>query len=304
VKGDRTVPGPVFGHILGYPVGSQFENRAELAQAGVHRHIQAGIAGTAKEGADSIVLSGGYEDDQDFGDTIIYTGYGGRDTATGRQVSDQPFRSWNRALAYSSLNGLPVRVIRGEGHESPHFPTKGYRYDGLYLVDDFWQDRGKAGFLVWRYRLIRLRDQGHQLDEGHERPPSIEVLSDTTPVAAPRRETNVLRIVRDTKKARRIKELYDYTCQMCGTRLEGLAGPYAEAAHIRPLGAPHDGPDAPDNILCLCPNHHVLFDKGGVGIGEDLSLVGGAEGRLTVHPRHRINEEHLRYRREHYRIDA
>jgi putative restriction endonuclease len=88
---------------------------------------------------------------------------------------------------------------------------------------------------------------------------------------------------------------------MCGTRLEGLAGPYAEAAHIRPLGAPHHGPDTPDNILCLCPNHHVLLDHGGVGIGEDLSLMGEG-GRLEVDPQHRVSEEHLRYRREHYRI--
>ncbi len=55
--------GPIFGHIAGYPVGSCFENRTELAKAGVHRHTQAGIAGTVKEGADFIVLSGGYEDD-------------------------------------------------------------------------------------------------------------------------------------------------------------------------------------------------------------------------------------------------
>jgi putative restriction endonuclease len=68
------MPGPVFGHIPGYPVGSWFENRAELADAGVHRHRQAGISGSASKGADSIVLSGGYEDDQDFGDLIIYTG--------------------------------------------------------------------------------------------------------------------------------------------------------------------------------------------------------------------------------------
>ena len=70
------MPGPVFGHIPGYPVGSWFENRAELADARVHRHRQAGISGSASKGADSIVLSGGYEDDQDFGDLIIYTGYG------------------------------------------------------------------------------------------------------------------------------------------------------------------------------------------------------------------------------------
>jgi putative restriction endonuclease len=60
------LPGPVFGHIPGYPVGSRFENRAALAEAGVHRHRQAGISGSATKGADSIVLSGGYEDDQDL----------------------------------------------------------------------------------------------------------------------------------------------------------------------------------------------------------------------------------------------
>jgi putative restriction endonuclease len=65
-----------------------------------------------------------------------------------------------------------------------------------------------------------------------------------------------------------------------------------------PARSPHNGPDTSDNILCLCPNHHVLFDHGGVEIGEDLSLI-GVEERLYVHPQHQINEEHLRYRREH-----
>lgn len=127
------MPGPIFGHIPGYPVGSRFENRGELARAGVHRHTQAGIAGTAREGADSIVLSGCYEDDQDFGDEIVNTGYGGRDPQTKRQVSDQPFDSWNHALARSGLEGLPVRVVRGEGHRSPFLPkavsaTTGYSW--------------------------------------------------------------------------------------------------------------------------------------------------------------------------------
>jgi putative restriction endonuclease len=135
------MPGPVFGHIPGYPVGSWFENRAELADAGVHRHRQAGISGSASKGADSIVLSGGYEDDQDFGDLIIYTGYGGRDSATGRQVSDQPFSMWNRALAYSSLNGLPVRVIRGEGHDSPHSQAQATATTGCIS----WTTIGRTG---------------------------------------------------------------------------------------------------------------------------------------------------------------
>jgi putative restriction endonuclease len=137
------------------------------------------------------VVSGGYEDGQDFGNLIIYTGYGGRDPDTGRQVSDQPFSLWNRALAYSGLNGLPVRVIRGEGHDSPHSPSAGYRYDGLYLVDDYWQDRGRAGFLVWRYRLVKLPDKLDQESDPHPGIGGSEV-----PSEAFRRETTVLRLVR------------------------------------------------------------------------------------------------------------
>lgn len=121
----------VFGDIPGYPEGSRFESRAELSEAGVHRPIQAGISGSEREGADSIVLSGGYEDDQDFGDVIVYTGHGRRNQETGRQVVNQDFSRGNRALAYSSLNGLPVRVIRGSSHPSPYSPSSGYRYDGL-----------------------------------------------------------------------------------------------------------------------------------------------------------------------------
>src|SRR5215203_84011 len=69
----------LFGHVPGYPEGSLFENRAELSESRVHVPIQAGIAGSQTEGAESIVLSGGYEDDVDNGDTIVYTGHGGRD---------------------------------------------------------------------------------------------------------------------------------------------------------------------------------------------------------------------------------
>ena len=51
---------------------------------------------------------------------------------------------------------------------------------------------------------------------------------------------------------------------MCGTRIESPSGPYAEAAHIKPLGRLEDGPDVAANILCLCPNHHKLLDSAGV----------------------------------------
>jgi putative restriction endonuclease len=112
------MPDRVFGHIPGYPEGSRFEARAELSEAGVHRPLIAGISGSEREGADSIVLSGGYEDDEDLGDEMVYTGHGGRDAESRRQVAHQRLTRGNLALAHSSIEGLPVRVIRGASLDS------------------------------------------------------------------------------------------------------------------------------------------------------------------------------------------
>lgn len=168
-RGRGVIPERVFGHVPGYPPGSLFASRAELFEAGVHRHRRAGIAGSRREGAESVVLSGGYEDDEDLGDVVFYTGFGGRDRRTGKQVADQPFSSWNRALAYSQHNGLPVRLIRGASHDSPHAPPTGYSYDGLYAVEDHWQETGEAGFRVWRFKLAKITENlvpGQTVAEG------------------------------------------------------------------------------------------------------------------------------------------
>lgn len=45
---------------------------------------------------------------------------------------------------------------------------------------------------------------------------------------------------------------------------------------------------------CLCADHHVLFDLGVIGVNNDLTLI-GSPGKLTVHPKHKINPAYLRY---------
>jgi putative restriction endonuclease len=279
----------VFGEITDYPEGSLFDSRKALSAAGVHGPIQAGISGAAEEGADSIVLSGGYEDDSDFGDEIVYTGHGGRDPETGQQVSDQQFTRGNAALARNKVLGLPVRVIRGAGLDSPYAPENGYRYDGLYSVDEFWEAAGKARWKVWRFRLIKI--------DPRQSPPIKEGNQVTEPPT--RRQTITLRIVRDTAKSQKVKKLYDYRCQVCGIRLETPAGPYAEGAHLKPLGVPHNGPDIEANILCLCPNDHVLLDDGAITFTDDLK-VEGLEGNPRILIRHEISLECIRYHREHF----
>ena len=100
----------IFGDVPGNPEGMSYANRKALAAAGVHAPVQAGIWGRASEGAVSIVLNGGYEDDIDEGDYVIYTGHGGQDLPGGRQVRDQELASNNLALARNALTGCPFEL--------------------------------------------------------------------------------------------------------------------------------------------------------------------------------------------------
>jgi predicted restriction endonuclease len=300
--GDLPQPSPRarYGEIPGCEEGQTFTNRVEAQRAGVHRPGQAGICGTGAFGAESIVISGGYVDDEDLGDLIIYTGHGGQDNRK-RQVSDQTFKDpGNAALLTSSLTGEPVRVIRGAHKGSSFAPPTGFRYDGLYRVVDAWQETGQHGFRVCRYKLVKV---GSHAAEDLDRP-EVDTAPDGTVVPG-RRAATVQRIVRSTTVSRFVKQLYDDTCQACGTRLSVADGrAYSEGAHIRPLGRGHDGPDVPSNVLCLCPNCHVLFDNGALIVDTSMKVWvnGELKGVLTVDDRHLIEEEHLEYHRDRYGI--
>ena len=64
--------------ISGVHVGQHFDNQQALCYAGIHRMTQNRIAGYGgNQPAESIVLSGGYQDDIDDGDEILYTSEGG-----------------------------------------------------------------------------------------------------------------------------------------------------------------------------------------------------------------------------------
>jgi putative restriction endonuclease len=277
-----------FGEIEGVPEGARFSSRRELFDAGVHRQLQAGIAGPPSRGAESIVLSGGYEDDLDEGDWIVYTGQGGQDPGTRRQVRDQELTFGNLGLTVCLHEGIPVRVIRGSQHESPHSPRSGFRYEGLYYVDNCWFERGRSGFKVWRFLLRKKGILG--IYEGHD--------TQGGDIAAERRQVTVQRIVRASGVTRSVKSIHSFHCQVCNARLDTASGPYAEGAHIRPLGRPHNGADRTSNVLCLCPNHHVLLDFGAFTIGPDWKLWGVA-GELLTSAKHVIEEENVNYHREH-----
>ena len=77
-------------------------------------------------------------------------------------------------------------------------------------------------------------------------------------------------ILRDTATARQLKADHGYFCQICGLTIELPDGArYAEAHHVRPLGRSHGGPDARENMIVLCPNHHAMCDYGVIRLSAD-----------------------------------
>jgi len=166
-----------FGPIPGVEVGMSWLFRVQISEEGIHRPPVGGIAGSAKIGCPSIVLAGGYEDDEDNGDEFTYTGSGGRDLSgnkrTAEQSSDQKLERTNAAIARSCKarfdikkggdagdkwkEGKPIRVVRnykGQKH-SKYAPEEGNRYDGIYKVVKYWPEKGQSGFIVWRYLFRR-----------------------------------------------------------------------------------------------------------------------------------------------------
>ncbi|WP_435225606.1 HNH endonuclease [Streptomyces sp. Tue6028] len=102
----------------------------------------------------------------------------------------------------------------------------------------------------------------------------------------------------------RAKTTSQNSCQICATALV-LPVPrhrYSEATHIR--AREHGGPDLTENLLCLCPNCHILFDSGAYVLTDDLAVADTVTDSLKANlKRHQwdyINHDHVRHHRRHW----
>ncbi len=292
-------PGDIrYGAIPGYEEGALFGSRRELHEAKIHRPLQAGICGTAERGgAESVVVSGGYRDDKDYGNLIFYTGHGGRDPNTGKQVRDQSLEDpGNAALVENIMSGLPVRVVRGARGNPEFAPMAGYSYDGLYFVTDYWTQPSTDGPIVFQFLLEKASRSRQHLEK--------DIATQSSHGRIIRK--NIGRYA-DTRNAITIKRLYNYSCQVCDERLEIAGGPrIVSVVYIRKLELPHRGSDTKENMLCLCPNHCELFNYGAIIIDDGYKVINQSDGEvvgdLTV--KHQIDLANIRYHREHYRLGS
>ncbi|XP_050377739.1 YDG domain-containing protein At5g47150-like [Argentina anserina] len=149
----------VIGDIPGVKVGDKFQYRVELILCGLHHQTQGGIAYGNFGGkvlATSIVASGGYADDLQSKDSLIYTGQGGN-PERGKDPQDQKLERGNLALK-NSVQKNHVRVIRGS---ELVYGSRTYVYDGLYMVEKCWQERGALGKLVFKFQMNRIGGIGN-----------------------------------------------------------------------------------------------------------------------------------------------
>ncbi|EYU20838.1 hypothetical protein ABFS82_11G017300 [Erythranthe guttata] len=162
-KGVRTNNTKRFGHVPGIEVGDIFFFRMELCLVGLHAPSMAGIdymsvKVTMDEEplAVSIVSSGGYDDDGNDSDVIIYSGQGGVQRRDG-QMFDQKLERGNLALEKSLHRANDVRVVRGIKDIVGN--GKIYVYDGVYKIQESWAEKNKSGCNVFKYKLVRVPGQ-------------------------------------------------------------------------------------------------------------------------------------------------
>jgi putative restriction endonuclease len=87
-------------------------------------------------------------------------------------------------------------------------------------------------------------------------------------------QTLVSRPFRDIAFKAAIRRAYKDTCAFTGLKLiNGGGRPEIDAAHIRPVGEGHNGPDSVRNGLALCKTAHWLFDRGLVTLDDGLKIV-------------------------------
>ena len=95
-----------------------------------------------------------------------------------------------------------------------------------------------------------------------------------TKVERPVVERILSRPLRDAGFRSAVLTAYDSTCAFTGLRiLNGKGRAEVDAAHIRPVGHNHGGPDSVRNGLALSKTVHWLFDRGVIAIGDDYRIL-------------------------------
>lgn len=223
-------------------------------------------------------------------------------TGQGRiEDGDQKWNIFNLGIRIAHEEQIPVHVFE----TLPSTTPQKYKYHGEWYVTQFreiYVEEEKRKQLRFSISARPIMDTKKGVRDVSVNPTvdpdESSVDTDEPPI---RVQAKTIRIIRDTKKSRELKEFYNHKCQVCSKQLYKAEDSfYSEAHHLRPLGGDHKGLDSKKNMLVLCPNHHALFDYGVIAVDlDDMKIKHinpkAEENRFELEFSHRIDIENLKY---------
>ncbi|PKN27644.1 MAG: restriction endonuclease [Deltaproteobacteria bacterium HGW-Deltaproteobacteria-21] len=150
--------------------------------------------------------------------------------------------------------------------------------EGLLMKADGSTNKGAFGRAV---RLISEDEYQLMLQIGFTNPNPYQpdsvgarVAEEPEEYKRPTVEQLVSRPFREVAFARSVKAVYNFTCAMTGLKLVNGGG-HAEvdAAHIRPVGDNHNGPDSVRNGIALSRSIHWMFDRGLLSLTDTYEIL-------------------------------
>ncbi len=130
------------------------------------------------------------------------------------------------------------------------------------ISDEEFDGISKAGFAV------ALRPQEHS--DHH----ALSLREEPAVFDRPIVERLVKRPFRDAAFTENVRSAYDATCAFTGLRLINGGGRCEiEAAHIRPVGDGHNGPDSVRNGIALSRTIHWMFDRGHLALTDSHEIL-------------------------------
>ncbi len=122
------------------------------------------------------------------------------------------------------------------------------------------------------YQFILQR--GFSRDYSLDKITNAEIKEEVFDFERPIVEQIACRPFREASFSKKVRAAYDSTCAITGLKLLNGGGRCEiEAAHIKPVGDNHQGPDSVRNGISLSRTVHWMFDRGILSIDDDFMIL-------------------------------
>jgi putative restriction endonuclease len=158
-----------------------------------------------------------------------------------------------------------------------------FRYGDRCLENALMHDDGNLNRGAFQRSVRLLPDEEYQTISqlGFSKPHFIgseisenEISEEIAEYQRPILEQIVSRPFRDAAFTKRVRQVYNATCAVTGLQLINGGGHCEiEAAHIRPVGNNHKGPDSVRNGVALSRTVHWMFDRGIISLSDNYDIL-------------------------------